>query len=117
MDKIKIGVIGLGGRGFSMLKHIILKMDNCEVVALCDVYEDRVASALQVINKNGGDARGYTDWREALNSASIDVVFVFSDWSTHTDISVYAMEKGINDSILSRGPGSYKIRNNNPQEI
>jgi len=40
-DKIKIGVIGLGGRGESLLQHVMLLMDDVDVLAVCDEYMDR----------------------------------------------------------------------------
>ena len=34
---IKLGYIGLGGRGRNMLKTIIDSFDNVEVVGLCEI--------------------------------------------------------------------------------
>ena len=39
--KVRMGVIGLGTRG-AMLIRTMLACEEAEVVALCDVYEDRV---------------------------------------------------------------------------
>ena len=41
MGKIKIGYIGLGGRGLSLLKDVVLPQNVAEVTAVCDVYNDR----------------------------------------------------------------------------
>lgn len=47
--KLKLGIIGLGARGSSLLKYVVLPMceDNIELVSLCDVYEDRVNAAAE----------------------------------------------------------------------
>ena len=40
MENIKIGYIGLGCRGKDLLENIVLAQKE-QVVAVCDVYEDR----------------------------------------------------------------------------
>ena len=40
MKKLKLGVAGLGQRGYGMLGTFLLFAD-VDVVAVCDVYEDR----------------------------------------------------------------------------
>ena len=41
MDKINVGVIGLGNRGSSNIEVVML-FDYVNIVAVCDNYEDRV---------------------------------------------------------------------------
>ena len=41
MEKVRIGVIGLGNRGYGMLKGELLRMPDVEVTAVCDIYPDR----------------------------------------------------------------------------
>ena len=88
-------VIGLGQRGRSLIKTVLLNNSDLRILAVCDSYEDRVAAALKTIGQFGTDARGFSNWRDALNVAGLDAVFIFSDWRTHAEIAVYAMEKGI----------------------
>ena len=92
---IKACVVGLGQRGSSLLGSVLIKNPDLSIVALCDVYEDRVAKAVEKVREAGGDPKGFTDWREALNVAGLQAVFILTDWSSHTEIAVYAMEKGI----------------------
>lgn len=92
---IKSCVIGLGNRGFGLICGVLLKNPDIEIVSVCDVYEDRVARAIEKIQASGGDPKGFTDFKDALSVKGLDAVFIFSDWSTHTEIAVYAMKKGI----------------------
>lgn len=92
---IKSCVIGLGNRGFGLICGVLLKNPDIEIVSVCDVYEDRVARAIEKIQVSGGDPKGFTDFKDALSVQGLDAVFIFSDWSTHTEIAVYAMKKGI----------------------
>ena len=106
---IKACVIGLGQRGGALLKGVLLKNEELQIISVCDVYEDRVANAVELIREGGGDAEGFLDYRNALNVAGLDAVFVFSDWSTHSEIAVYAMEKGI--AVASEVGCEYSLEN------
>ncbi len=106
---IKACVIGLGQRGWSLLNHVLLTSEDIEVVAVCDLYEDRVARALDKIKEEGGDAKGYSDYKEALNTAGLNAAYVFSDWSTHAEIALYAMRKGI--AVASEVGCEYSLEN------
>ena len=50
---IKLGVIGLGGRGFSWVKALT-EMKDVEIVAVSDVYQDRIDRAAQHVEENKG---------------------------------------------------------------
>jgi len=92
---IRACVIGLGSRGYSMLRNILLQIEGLQVISVCDVYEDRIRRALDIVEKAGGEAKGFSDYRDALNEKGLNAVFIFSDWNSHTPIALYAMEKGI----------------------
>lgn len=102
-------VIGLGNRGIGLLSEVLLKNPDLEVVALCDVYEDRVERAKEAVHASGGDALGFLDYKDALALEGISAAFVFTDWSTHTEIAVYAMERGI--AVASEVGSEYSLEN------
>ena len=93
-DKIKLAVIGLGGRGMGLI-HTVLRMKDVEVVAVCDLYEDRVNKALAAISKRVGSARGETDYCKLLDKRNVDAMLVTTAWSAHSEIAFAAMEAGI----------------------
>ncbi|HPO10754.1 MAG TPA: gfo/Idh/MocA family oxidoreductase, partial [bacterium] len=49
---INIGVIGVGGRGTSLVRELVDRKD-CKVVAVCDVYEKRVKRAMGICGGEG----------------------------------------------------------------
>ena len=106
---IKSCVIGLGQRGYSLLKNVLLKNPDISIVSVCDVWQDRVDSAVKLVSSAGHNVRGFLDWKEALDVAGIEAVFIFSDWNTHTEIAVYAMEKGI--AVASEVGCEYSLNN------
>jgi predicted dehydrogenase len=94
-EKVRLGVVGLGHRGVeSMLT--CLGVPGVEVVAMCDLYEDRVADGLKALkDATGKGADTYINYRELLNRGGMDALVVFTDWQTHIKIAVDAMRKGI----------------------
>ena len=88
-------VIGLGKRSYHLISKILLNNKDLNIVAVCDVYEDRIQQAISCIREHGGDPKGFKDYKEALNMAGLDAAFVFTGWEMHTEVAVYAMEKGI----------------------
>lgn len=102
-------VIGLGQRGYSLLRDVLLKNTDINIVAVCDLYEDRVQRGIEAVKAAGQSAKGFTDYKEALATDGVDAVFVLSDWSTHTEIAIYAMKKGI--AVASEVGSEYSLEN------
>ena len=96
MKKIKIGVIGLGQRGYSMIRDVILAFDDVEVAAVCDEYDDRIEKAASLIfEKSGVDAFRTSDYRELIEKSGVDAIYIASAWESHVEIAIYAIERGV----------------------
>lgn len=102
-------VVGLGGRGYGLIEWVLLKNEDIRITAVCDLYEDRIARAQKRIREAGMDAKGFTDYKEALNTPGLDAVFVFSDWNTHAKVAICAMRKGI--AVASEVGCEYTLEN------
>lgn len=97
LDKVRIGHIGLGQRGpgaVSRMSHI----EGVEIVALCDLYPDRVTKAQQILEKAGmpkaKEYSGENGWKDMISKEAIDLIYITSPWELHTPMAVYAMEHG-----------------------
>ena len=94
MDRVKMGLIGHGCRGWGLLE-ILLSLEDVDVIAVCDKYEDRAKSAFdKVKEKNGNEPFMTTDYKELLKDATIDVVHVCTPNRSHNFITVDALEAG-----------------------
>ncbi len=94
-EQYRVGVIGLGGRGFWHVHDILTERDDVVITCLCDVYEDRIEEAAKCCKeKKGWDVYKTTDYREVCERDDVDVVFVFSAWENHVPAAVYAMNHG-----------------------
>src|SRR5213593_4527972 len=72
-DRIRIGVIGVGGMGTGHVGSLVKKSEaeNIQVVAVSDVYQRRITRA-----KNICQGDGYTDYRRLLDRNDIDAVLI-----------------------------------------
>ncbi len=97
-DKVKIGFIGVGARGFETLK-LALNREDVLVTAIADIDEKAAIKAQEAV-KNAGQSspRLYTNGDEAymqmLSTKDIDAVFICTPWEWHTPMSVAAMKAG-----------------------
>ena len=93
MEKLKIGIIGCGGiannKHFPSLQS---QSDKCEMVAFCDLIEERAVTACEKYGAEG--AKCYTDYRELLADPAIDVVHVLTPNVAHCPITVDAFAAG-----------------------
>ncbi len=98
LDKVRIGFVGLGMRGPGAVERMSY-IDGVEIVALCDVYADRVEKCQKLLEKQGlPKAKSYSGskeaWKEMCQNPDIDLIYITTSWEWHTPIAVYAMEHG-----------------------
>ncbi|MCC8147055.1 MAG: Gfo/Idh/MocA family oxidoreductase [Bacteroidales bacterium] len=94
---VRIGFIGLGMRGKGAVTRM-MAIEGVEIKALCDLEQNN----LDIVQKNIIDHQrdtameftGNTGWQELCHREDIDLIYICTDWYSHTDIAEYAMEKG-----------------------
>lgn len=96
MSKLRAGIVGLGARGSSLLKDVLIKMDDVVISAVCDQYEDRVKEAADVV-ENAVGTRPFecVDYKELVKKEYVDCVLVVTSWRSHIEIAKHCMEQGI----------------------
>ncbi|MBI2938997.1 MAG: Gfo/Idh/MocA family oxidoreductase [Chloroflexi bacterium] len=86
---LRVGVVGCGHQGREHLKHY-RRRDDVRLAAVCDVDRWRAEAA-----RNDFQAeRSFVDYREMLESCSLDLVSVCTYPATHHDITVAALARG-----------------------
>ena len=93
-NTVKIGYVGLGRRGYSMLKECFSQMCDVEVVAICDLYEDRLQKALALLAERGRPTPIATTKYDELLTADIDAVLIMTGWREHAPLAEKAMLAG-----------------------
>ena len=93
MKQYNVGVIGLGNRGHALLSSM-MACPECKVVALSDLYEDRIEKASKLVEERQKDApKAYLNWKDLVDSPKVEIVMIICDWEMHIPMSIYAMEK------------------------
>jgi len=108
-EKIRVGFIGVGNRGSQLLK-IFMDNPDCEIAALCDVYEpyltrDRskvdsryLKDMPNQIPKMGetfpNKVERYSDYRKLLENKSIDAVVIATPDHWHAIMTIDAINAG-----------------------
>ncbi|MDR1171200.1 MAG: Gfo/Idh/MocA family oxidoreductase, partial [Bacteroidales bacterium] len=108
-DKIRVGFIGIGNRG-SQLMGLFMNNADCEVAALCDVYEPYMSRSRNEVDPRylkdmGGQVprmgeqfpkkpKLYKDWRKLLEDKTIDAVCIATPDHWHALQTIGAIQAG-----------------------
>ncbi len=94
--RITLGFIGMGSQGVGVNLNNFLNLEDAQVVAVCDVFENRRKSAQQSVNARyeNNDCKAYTDFRKIIDDKSIDAVVISTPDHWHVPISLMALEAG-----------------------
>ena len=110
MEKIRLAIIGLGLRGKGTIKGVLLENERCEVVALCDEYQDRIDETEALIKEKTDREVPIktTDYKELLTMKDkIDAICVLASWECHIEIAVASMKAGI--PVAIEVGGAYSV--------
>ncbi len=108
MDKVRVGWVGLGGRGYSVIKMVLDTMDDIEILGVCDLYEDRTEAGRKLVeDKTGKSPLAVTDYRRLLEVKEIDAIVTPSAWEAHVDICIDSMLAG--KYVATEVGGAYSI--------
>jgi predicted dehydrogenase len=89
-NRIRLGVIGTGGRARGLMNHL-KRLPGNEMVALCDVYEPRTLQAAEIA---GSAATKVADYRRILDDRGIDAVVIGTPDHWHKTITLDAVAAG-----------------------
>ena len=93
-EKIRIGAVGLGGRGQGML-GLLLTIPGVEVPAVCDRVPERAEKGKEIVKNSphysGYAVRSYVDHRELIKNESLDALLICTTWISHSRVAVDGM--------------------------
>ena len=95
---VRVGVIGTGGRGTSLL-GILLGMEDVHVPAVCDISLPAAERARQMVADSGRPmpeayTKGDHAYRGLVERDDLDAVVIATPWSWHTPMAVDALQAG-----------------------
>jgi predicted dehydrogenase len=90
-DRVRLGVIGTGDRGRTLIRNIA-KTRNCVVAALCDDYAPHLAKGRALV---GASTPVFADHRAMLDAGGIDAVVIATPLHVHARHSFDAFDAGL----------------------
>ena len=109
-DRIRVAVVGLGGRGRVSHCAALLEMakENVEIAALCDCDENRMQLAATFCEeKSGKRPATVADYRQLLEDKSIDAVALATPNHWHALQTIWACQAG--KDVYVEKPASHNI--------
>jgi len=103
MSGVRIGIIGVGGRGMSLLGNL-LDIEKVRITAVCDIVPDKIAAASNAVVRKGQPAPAAffdneTDFENLCKRDDVDVVYIATPWEWHTPMALCAMKNGKHAAI------------------
>src|SRR5436190_17477608 len=91
-QKIKLAMIGVGLRGQNHL-DMLLRRDDVELVAICDIDDRMLTSSKSLVTKSGkkmpaivtGDVYA---WKKMLERKDIEAVVIATPWEWHKEMII-----------------------------
>jgi predicted dehydrogenase len=90
-ERLRVGVIGVGGQAFGHLRALNRNRDtdNVQVTAVCDIYDKRLKEAADYTK-----GKPYKDYRELLASNDVDYVLVATPEHWHAPMIIDGLKAG-----------------------
>lgn len=101
MKKYRAGIIGCGNI-FPMHGYSIKNISNVELVAVCDIKEERAKSRAEEL-----DCKYYLDYKEMIDRENLDTLHICTPHYLHAEMAIYAAKKGVN--VLTEKPMAIKL--------
>jgi predicted dehydrogenase len=85
MDKVRIGVIGVGGIGTHHIK-VMSAIEGLQLAAVCDIVPEKIQRY---------ECARFTDSRDLIRSGLVDAVTIGTPHYFHTPIAIDALQNGV----------------------
>ena len=104
MNKIKLGIVGIGNMGSGHLANVLGgKCPSVQVTAVCDINPEKLEKA-----KSHPEIHLFTDANEMLDSGLVDSVLIAVPHYDHPTIAIECFKRGIH--VLTEKPAGVYAR-------
>ena len=114
IDKVKVGLIGIGNRGKTLIQMFdwLIENEKAEIVALCDLDGKNIDYALNHLKDKQSlipktYANGENDWENVAKFEEVDLLLIATPWEWHTPMAIFGMENG--KHVASEVPIAYTL--------
>ena len=94
-SKVRVGYIGVGSRGYSMLSRCFGLMKDVEIAWICDLDTAKIEKAVAFLKEQGATApKTTTNYYDLLADPEVDAILNMTGWDMHSKITIDAMRAG-----------------------
>ncbi|MCF6358042.1 MAG: Gfo/Idh/MocA family oxidoreductase [Draconibacterium sp.] len=101
IEQVRVGIIGVGNRGYSHVRTINSLSPKAKIVAICDARKSRITRALDLLTELNGKKEKIATysgneevWKDMVKRDDIDLVVVITPAPVHARMAIYAMQQG-----------------------
>lgn len=95
MNKVGIGIIGLGPRAETLLASLKEMTDVMNITAICDLEQSRIDLLRTRILEAGMPApKEFFDYRQLIAEPAVDAVLIPTSWNSHLKIAEECLANG-----------------------
>lgn len=105
MQKIRLGVLGVGGRMRGLLK-VYMQHPGVEVVAICDLYQRNINITVEQFPELK-NVRHYLDYETMMKDCPMDALMITVNPYYQNDYACDAMERGVH--VMTEVPCAFKL--------
>ncbi|MBI0577804.1 Gfo/Idh/MocA family oxidoreductase [Neobacillus cucumis] len=98
MNRVKVGIVGLGRLGRHHAENLAFRIPNCELLAVCSVIPEEV----EEVQKEWNIPYAYTNYDEMLKNKDLDAIFIASPSGFHCEQIEKALNAGFH--VFSEKP-------------
>ncbi|MBQ6809112.1 MAG: Gfo/Idh/MocA family oxidoreductase [Clostridia bacterium] len=100
MQKVRLGLIGLGNMGTSHINNYLAgKNPKIEITAICDIDPNKLENGKKLLGK---DVHSYLSADKLIESGDVDAVLIATPHYDHPTIAIKAFNSGLH--VLSEKP-------------
>jgi predicted dehydrogenase len=88
-DQVRVGMIGVGGRGTTLLRRVV-QSPNVRIVAICDIDPEARDRAAEIAAEHKPDLM--TEYRKLLDRKDIDAIVIATPVDLHKEMALAALE-------------------------
>ncbi len=101
MEKVKLGIVGLGRLGRNHAENIHYKITNAELTAVCSAVQDEVDSVMAEMRPKYGT----TDYMDLFKDKELDGIVIASNSAFHCQMVCDAAEAGVKNIYCEKPLG------------
>ncbi len=102
LERVRIGFVGLGVRAKRAVERM-MHIDGVDITAICDLVQENIEETKNILNKYSKTAPATYSrpdgWQQICTHDNVDLVYICTDWLSHAQIALLAMENGKHAAI------------------